>query len=312
MLLDQWLHRAIRAALAAPRISHAGSPGDLGLKFEALRIATANQRTLHAWLVAPPDSSVPPHPAAIVIHGWGGNSAMMLPLARPLHEAGVATLFIDSRCHGASDDDDFASLPRFAEDIESALDNLRARAEIDAKRVALIGHSVGAAAVILAASRRAEVAAVVSVAAFSHPAAVMKRWLAAKHIPERPVGRYILEYVQQAIGSRFDDIAPVNTIGQVQCPVLLVHGADDCVVPLEEARQVFARRAHEAVELRVVDGGHDAFADLPQNLELLRTFLQDRLIGVRAMARTGIAAGLASSESNAAAGGAAAQQRRSK
>jgi predicted esterase len=27
-----------------------------------------------------------------VLHGWGGNAQMMLPLARPLHEAGFALL----------------------------------------------------------------------------------------------------------------------------------------------------------------------------------------------------------------------------
>ena len=37
-------------------------------------------------------------PAVVVMHGWGGNAALMLPLARPLHEAGYATLFVDARC----------------------------------------------------------------------------------------------------------------------------------------------------------------------------------------------------------------------
>ena len=177
------------------------------------------------------------------MHGWGGNAAMMLPLARPLHDAGFATLFVDARCHGASDDDSFASLPRFAEDVEHAFEWLAARADIDAGRIALIGHSVGAGAALLAASRRPDVAAVVSVAAFSHPAAMMRRWLATRRIPEWPVGRYILGYVQRTIGHRFDDIAPVTTIARVRCPVLLVHGADDDVVPLDDARPDL-RRPH--------------------------------------------------------------------
>jgi pimeloyl-ACP methyl ester carboxylesterase len=130
------------------------------------------------------------------MHGWGGNAAMMLPLAAPLHEAGYSMLLVDARCHGRSDDDSFASLPRFAEDIESALDWLAARPEIDTRRLGVIGHSVGAGAALLVASRRPGVRAVVSLAAFAHPAAMMKRWLAAKRVPYWPFGAYVLAYVR--------------------------------------------------------------------------------------------------------------------
>lgn len=276
-LLRALVHRGIRAGLAAPRIPHDRTPAGLGLAFETVQIETANRRRLHAWLIAPAVDNGTPQPAVIVMHGWGGNAAMMLPLARPLHDAGFATLFIDARCHGASDDDSFASLPRFAEDLEHALAWLAPRAEIDAERVALIGHSVGAGAALLAASRRPDVAAVVSVSAFSHPAAMMRRWLATKRIPERPVGRYVLDYVQRTIGHRFDDIAPVATIARVRCPVLLVHGADDDVVPLAEARQIFAARTHDAVELLVLGGEHDSFADLERHMERLTGFLHAAL-----------------------------------
>jgi uncharacterized protein len=211
-LLRGLLHRGIRASLAAPRIRHDRTPGELGLPFEAVRIATANGHRLHAWMIAPATACGARAPAVIVMHGWGGNAAMMLPLARPLHDAGFAALYVDAQCHGASDDDSFASLPRFAEDIEHALKWLARQVSVDPARVSVIGHSVGAGAALLVASRRSDVAAIVSVAAFSHPAAIMQRWMATKRIPERPVGRYILAYVQKTIGHRFDDIAPVTTL----------------------------------------------------------------------------------------------------
>jgi len=273
-LLRGLLHRGIRASLAAPRIPHDRAPDALRLRFESVRIPTANRRRLHGWLIAPAAGSSAPHPAVIVMHGWGGNAAMMLPLARPLHEAGFAALFIDARCHGVSDSDSFASLPRFAEDVEHAFEWLAVRPKIDAARIGLIGHSVGAGAALLVASRRQDVAAVVSVAAFSHPAAMMRRWLTTKRIPEWPVGRYILGYVQETIGHRFDDIAPIKSIAAVRCPVLLVHGADEDVVPLEDAHQILAARAHEAVELLILGGNHDSFADLEQHMEQLIDFLR--------------------------------------
>jgi len=293
------VHWGIRRGLAAPRVPHHTEPGVLGLAFETLRIDTENGKSLHAWFIPGParaavadadaataaareEAEIPPAaaPAVLVMHGWGGNAALMLPLARPLHEAGYATLFVDARCHGASDDDSFASLPRFAEDTEHAFAWLSAREGVDPARIALLGHSVGAGAVLFAASRTPQVAAVVSVAAFSHPAAMMRRWLAAKRIPEKPVGRYILDYVQKTIGHRFDDIAPVTTIARIRRPVLLVHGADDEVVPIDEAMQIYAMRGDTPVELMTLTGDHESFADLEHHMGRLVGFL-DRSIAPR-------------------------------
>ncbi|HQZ03773.1 MAG TPA: alpha/beta fold hydrolase [Thauera sp.] len=267
------LHWGIRKGLAAPRVPNHSCPATLGLSATEVSIATANARQLHGWLIPAPAQGGP-QPAVVVVHGWGGNAALMLPLARPLHEAGFAALFIDMRCHGASDDDSFTSLPRFAEDAEHAFAWLAAQPGIDPQRIALLGHSVGAGAVLFAASRTPQVAAVVSVAAFSHPAAMMRRWLAAKRLPERPVGRYILDYVQKTIGFRFDDIAPLTTIARIRRPVLLVHGEDDEVVPIDEARQIFAARGETPVELMTVAGDHDSFADLERHIGRLTDFLQ--------------------------------------
>ncbi|WP_415259227.1 alpha/beta hydrolase [Thauera phenylacetica] len=281
------VHWGIRKGLAAPRVPHHTEPSALGLAFETLRIGTENGKSLHAWFIPGParaavaeaEAATAAAPAVLVMHGWGGNAALMLPLARPLHEAGYATLFVDARCHGASDDDSFASLPRFAEDTEHAFAWLSTRAGVDPARIALLGHSVGAGAVLFAASRTPQVAAVVSVAAFSHPAAMMRRWLAAKRIPEKPIGRYILDYVQKTIGHRFDDIAPVTTIARIRRPVLLVHGADDEVVPIDEAMQIYAMRGDTPVELMTLTGDHESFADLEHHMGRLVGFL-DRVLAV--------------------------------
>lgn len=275
------VHWGIRKGLAAPRVAHHTDPGALGLGFDTVRIATANGRTLHAWFIPAPDAAAVAAPAVLVVHGWGGNAALMLPLARPLHDAGFATLFVDARCHGASDDDSFASLPRFAEDAEHAFAWLATRAGVDPARIALLGHSVGAGAVLLAAARTPRVAAVVSVAAFSHPAAMMRRWLAARRIPEKPLGRYILGYVEKTIGHRFDDIAPVATIARIGRPVLLVHGEDDEVVPIDEARQIFAARGDTPVELMTVSGDHESFAELEHHMGRLVEFLDRALAAGR-------------------------------
>ena len=264
---------AIRRGLAAPRVVETASPQ--GLPWREVRLPTVNGKHLFGWFIPAGERA----PALVVMHGWGGNAGMMLPLAAPLHEHGYALLLVDARCHGQSDDDSFASLPRFAEDIDAALAWLAGQPEVDAARLGVIGHSVGAGAALLAASRRRDLRAVVSLAAFAHPAGMMRRWLASKRIPHWPFGAYILAYVQRVIGFRFDDIAPCHTIARVTCPVLLVHGLEDDTVPVDEARQIHAARSSDAVELLLVPGSHDDYGDVTRHLAQLGDFLD------RSMAR---------------------------
>jgi dipeptidyl aminopeptidase/acylaminoacyl peptidase len=268
------LHLAIRVSLKAPRLRENATPAALGLCYETVRIPTHNDKRLHGWLI--PAGTAGPAPAVIVLHGWGGNAQFMLPLARPLHQAGFATLFIDARCHGLSDGDSFASLPRFAEDATNAWNWLTKTATplpgIDADRIALVGHSVGAGAMLLTAAQRGGAAAVVSIAAFAHPADMMRRWLVGKRLPEVLAG-YVLGYVERAIAHRFDDIAPVRSIGRVDCPVLLVHGEADAVVPLDDARRLFASGQPGRVELLSLPGDHECFPDVERELAAVVAFL---------------------------------------
>nr|WP_281354687.1 alpha/beta fold hydrolase [Roseospira navarrensis] len=170
----------------------------------------------------------------VAIHGWGASADGLLPLAGVLQAAGYGVLLLDARCHGRSDDDSFASLPRFAEDLSAGLAWLRARPEIDPARLGVMGHSVGAGAALLTGSRHPDLAAVVSLAAFAHPEEVMRRTLEGWHVPYRPIGWVINRYVERIIGHRFADIAPVTTVARQQAPVLLLHGTADTVVPIAE------------------------------------------------------------------------------
>ena len=267
------LNWGLRRSLRAPRLAHTRSPADLGLAYASVRIPTANGKTLHAWHLPAPPTAARPSPALVIVHGWGSNADLMLPLAPALHAAGLALLFIDTRCHGASDDEPFTSLPRFAEDTVHAVDWLAAQPDIDPSRIALLGHSVGAGAVLLAATWRPQIAAVVSLAAFAHPADMMQRWMAEQNLPDTVIGPYILRYVQRTIGYRFDTIAPLTTLPQLRCPVLLMHGEHDTVVPVEDARRLQAAAARDSVQLHIGSGGHDSMDAFLREIPQVTRFL---------------------------------------
>jgi len=268
-------HTLLLRGLRAPRVAHPVTLSDLNLGGFEVRLAGPNGKTLFAWFV--PGLGVAPTPAVLVMHGWGANSAMMAACLLPLQQAGMATLLVDARCHGQSDDEDFTSLPRFAEDIASGLDWLREQSQVDRGRLAVVGHSVGAGAALLCASKSLDVAAVVSISAFAHPYEVMRRFLASHRIPYPVLGWYVLRHVQHVIGAAFDDIAPLRTIASVRCPVLLVHGMDDEMVPFDDARRIQAAGVVGRVELLAVPGRHDPSDALQDHLPQILDFLHRAL-----------------------------------
>lgn len=267
-------HRAILRGLRAPRLDH--PPGTVGQGLAAdrvreIRIRGPRGKQLFGWLISPMATAQRPAPAVLAMHGWGANAAMMWPVVPPLHAAGFAVLLLDARCHGRSDDEVFTSMPRFAEDIAAGLAWLRLQPDIDASRLALLGHSVGAAAALLHASHRHDVRAVVSLSAFAHPREVMRRWMAEKRVPYPVLGWYVLRHVQRVIGTSFDAIAPLATLTRVRCPTLLVHGRADRTVPVDDARRLLGVSRH--ARLLLVEGDHDLRAALAPHAQTLVDFL---------------------------------------
>ncbi len=264
----------IRLAYRAPKVHEQITPADLDLPYQTKRIPTANGKHLFAWFIPLPDGREI-GPAVAVMHGWGGNAGHILPFASLLHDQGYAVLLLDARNHGQSDTDGYSSMPRFAEDLEYGLDWMRQQPGIDPQRLFLLGHSVGAAATLLLASRRQDLSGVVSISAFAHPEELMRRQMQSHHIPYVPVGWLLLAYIQRTIKARFDDIAPCNTIRQISCPVLLVHGEKDKVVPSADAQRIYANRLDDRVELLLLPkAGHDSRRAISQHGEALIAFLQ--------------------------------------
>ena len=263
---------AIHLGFRAPRIPERGTPADQGIEYRELRIPGPAGNRLHAWLL-PRDTA---RGSIILLHGWGGNAEMMLPLALPFWRAGLQVLLLDARNHGRSDRHGHSSLPVFAEDLQTAIDWLRQHHPRQLQRLALLGHSVGAGAVLFAASQRPDVDAVIAVAAFAHPQRVMRRTLAPLHLPEWLV-RLVLRYVEHIIGHRFDEIAPINTLCRIDAPVLLVHGDADRTVPLEDARDIIGHCPSPRHRLLVIPGAdHDSVEFIEQHAPELIDFLREQ------------------------------------
>ena len=130
------------------------------------------QVSLAGTLTLPPGQG--PFPAAILIAGSGPHDRdenvaghrPFLVLADHLTRKGIAVLRYDKRGIGKSTGKyDQATTEDFASDATAALEYLRARKEINAKKIGLIGHSEGGLIAPMIASHSSDVAWIVLLAA---------------------------------------------------------------------------------------------------------------------------------------------------
>ena len=260
---------AIHLGFRAPRRIEKRCPADVGLQYQEAGIQTRSGKHLFGWWLP----AQAPVPTVVLLHGWGGNAELMLPLALPFHRAGLNVLLLDARNHGRSDSDTFSSLPRFAEDVADAIDWVRIHSTDPTGAIVLLGHSVGGGAVLFEASRRQDIAAVISIAAFAHPEWMMRRYLDRFRIPNLITG-WVLRYIEWIIGHRYDVIAPIHTACRVPCPVLLIHGTADETVPVADALAIRNACSNKSIELLLIDNAqHDSVELIEEHEDALISFL---------------------------------------
>ena len=103
--------------------------------------------TLHGEILLPQGKG--PFPGAVLCHGMASGHLAMKPSAQRLVRRGIATLTFDFRGHGKSEgvlDGDLA------EDVIAATKFLGCHEKVNPKRIAIVGHSMGAMAAIKAAA----------------------------------------------------------------------------------------------------------------------------------------------------------------
>jgi hypothetical protein len=67
----------VHLGFRARRVRETGTPSDHGFAFETVRIPTVLGRNLFGWLLPAPGATR----SVVVLHGWGSNAELMLPIA---------------------------------------------------------------------------------------------------------------------------------------------------------------------------------------------------------------------------------------
>ena len=215
------------------RVPPSLTPADRGMPFANIFVRSAGVE-LPAWFIPARDGL--PGPGVVLVHGWESNRDRTLPNAQVLHAAGFHVLTFDVRGHGANPPETLPiSVGEFRDDAAAALDALLARPEVT--RGAFLGHSLGAVGADLAAADAGDrCAALVSTSAPSDPRRLTRQTfrLARLPIPEplaTPLAALTSRVYVRPRGHHVAELDASRALARYDGPILLVHGADDSVVP---------------------------------------------------------------------------------
>ncbi|MBC7225518.1 MAG: alpha/beta fold hydrolase [Anaerolineae bacterium] len=196
-------------------------------------------------------------PAVIFCHGYTGSMDPDIRYVPALHEAGCHVLMFDFRAHGRSQGQrvTMGYLERL--DVLGAVDFLRERG---ARRIGVLGFSMGGAVAILAAAECPHIAAVAADGAFARLPSLLAAGLREAGLPE-PVaglaGRLTLALMERVLRLPIGEVSPLDCVPAVSPrPLLLIHGGRDVYVPLEEALALYARAGFPKVLWLVGEAGH--------------------------------------------------------
>lgn len=203
-----------------------------------ISIPSGNGAILSAVLHHPSHS---PQGAAILCHGMESakNSKKLIFLAQSLAERGVLALRFDFRYVGESSGK-FADITYSGEveDLQAAYEFLQRRQR---GKTVIFGSSMGGTVALLFAAQEPSVAAVVTLAAPGHPENFPKRVLAPEQLRRWRERGYTTYNRQRLNVSLLEDLERLNVpdaARRIRCPVLILHGDADEVVPVAEAYEL--------------------------------------------------------------------------
>lgn len=238
---------------------------------EPVAFPTVGNLHCRGWWIRPPKGADPDR-CVVLAHGWTSHALRMQSFVDPLLERGFAVLLYSCRSHGDSDYFPICTALQFAEDVEAAVAYARSRAP----RVGVLGHSLGAAGVILAAADGVPDAAV-ALASPAHQAEGTVDYLRAQGIAADRIFARVRPHVEAVLGCTLDSFAPERRIAAVKCPLLLLHGTADEVVPVAHFHRL-CRAAGPQVETCLVEGAnHESLKRAPEALERIWSFLAQTL-----------------------------------
>jgi uncharacterized protein len=192
--------------------------------------------------------------AVLLLHGVRGDRRDMLSRAEFLHRLGYAVLLIDFQAHGESPGQHITFGALESRNVAAALEFLKRRLPTD--RLGVIGVSQGAASFVLADGRPPVDAVVLESMYPTIGQAVADRL----RLHLGPIGPILSPLLLGQLGPRLGidakQLRPVDKVGSIGAPVLLVSGTIDRDTTIQETEQLFAAASQPKVLWEVQGAAH--------------------------------------------------------
>jgi len=237
-----------------PRFIGEWTPKDLGFAYEDVEIETRDGLRLSGWWIPNKKNST-----VIPLHGYTRSrwdEVYMKQTTEFLLKEGYSVLVFDFRAHGKSEGKFTTVGDRELIDVLSAVDWLEKNHPKKAKKVGLVGFSMGAVVTIRALAEDERVTCGVA----DSPPIFMDRTGARglKYFANLPEWLYSFVKPFTVLFSEARDINVLAYAEKVRKPLLLIAGEKDPLVRVEEVREFYERngKVNPSAELWVTDAPH--------------------------------------------------------
>jgi pimeloyl-ACP methyl ester carboxylesterase len=238
------------------KIPNAATPQSaLGRQYEDVTLTTGDGLTLRGWFIPARESS---ERTVVICHGLGANRSMFLGHVQVGDALEANVLMFDFRGHGDSDGHTCTLGHQEKLDVLAAVDYLRTQKPGQAREIIGLGISMGSAALVRAAADLEKpLDALILDSGFASALELTDSILTNFPAPVRPP--LVLLGVPLAslhAGCRLPDVRPIDRIGSVRAPVLIVHSRHDPLIPCEHSIRLYEQAAQPKVLLLTDTAGH--------------------------------------------------------
>ncbi len=237
---------------------------------QAIKYKAADGLDIHGYLTLPPFGPDSNLPLVVLPHG-GPQARDYIDFdwqSQVLAAQGYAVLqpnFRGSTGYG----DDFVAAGygewggKMQTDLSDGVRYLAKRGTIDPKRVAIMGASYGGYAALAGATLDPGIyRCAISIAGPSD----LKGMIDFENYNSTSSNSPLVQSAKQMMGDqkRYTDISPARQADKAYCPILLIHGTDDTVVPIEQSKRMEAalKKAGKDVQF-ITYKGQDHWETIP-------------------------------------------------
>ncbi|HEV3168149.1 MAG TPA: alpha/beta fold hydrolase [Isosphaeraceae bacterium] len=193
---------------------------------------TSDGITLRGWYFPTPER----RHLIVLVHGMGTCWDEMAGPGRDLHQQGYDVLLFDLRGHGQSDPSRLSMGMRERADLRAVLAWARQQG-FQPDQIGWLGYSMGASTVLMEAAQNRDIRVAVVDSPYGNLPELLNTQLTRhSHLPSW-FNPGILVAAQLAYGVRAGDLIPIRSARRWGSrPLLLIHGENDTIVPVKQAR----------------------------------------------------------------------------